>query len=548
MAKARQIVLGLLAVSAVCMAAERPNREWMTLFQEAQYQEQTAGDLDKAIELYEQVLTEAADVERLAARAAFQLGVCHQKKGDAAKAADYFRQVVSKYPGQKELVVKAQKQLEKIMPASSQALSSYVIHYKAIDQSQDALELLNTIHPKGVRTFRANRYRANGETIDSICTDTEESKNKLVAAINNSSSTLKLVKVESQLQMTDVYKQKLEQPVTVNVATSPDGDRLTIQYAAIAIAEAAGVPYQWDKSAKLADPQMRNYIEPVHVDGNIASQALADLLGPVGLTYKIEPDGIYLYDPQKGIINLEILGINFTPISQGKNYATITVQNVSTFDQLFAIHIYTRSTDYGTHGVGWGTRFFESIPANETKSLKFPYKIQGPITPNTYLRLKFYNPISREDYDYEKPFQTDIYPSNKLPQITKEPNLTSVSSDIQNQIIHAFNSFRSLIEKGQYETAWGNFTEDFQKTEYQNRGIDAFKRHMQPQKPLDAAFSWPKNKFLNLKPQQLLQIESETTYILETTIDSEIWRIYYQKEGNMWKIDWISGYTPEVAH
>jgi RNA polymerase sigma-70 factor (ECF subfamily) len=86
----------------------------MTLFQEAQYQEQTAGDLDKAIELYQKVVTDAAEMEKLAARATFQLGMCYLKKGDKDKAANYFSKVVSGYPQQTNLVKNAQQQLEKL--------------------------------------------------------------------------------------------------------------------------------------------------------------------------------------------------------------------------------------------------------------------------------------------------------------------------------------------------------------------------------------------------------------------------------------------------
>jgi len=58
------------------------------------------------------VIKDAAEIERLAARATFQLGMCYLKKGDKDKAAEYFQKVVSDYPSQKELVTKSQKQLE----------------------------------------------------------------------------------------------------------------------------------------------------------------------------------------------------------------------------------------------------------------------------------------------------------------------------------------------------------------------------------------------------------------------------------------------------
>ena len=86
------------------------------LFQEALYQEETEGDLDKAIELYGQVLEQAADVEHLAARSLYQLGMCHLKKGDEDTAAVFFRDIVQDYTNQTSVVKKAKVQLDKIAP------------------------------------------------------------------------------------------------------------------------------------------------------------------------------------------------------------------------------------------------------------------------------------------------------------------------------------------------------------------------------------------------------------------------------------------------
>jgi len=84
------------------------------LLQEGLYAENTEGDLEKAISLYEQVLEQYKDVERLAARATYQLGMCYLKKGDKEKAAEYFDEVVNYYPEQTTVVKKAQSQLDKM--------------------------------------------------------------------------------------------------------------------------------------------------------------------------------------------------------------------------------------------------------------------------------------------------------------------------------------------------------------------------------------------------------------------------------------------------
>lgn len=97
------------------------------LLQEGLYAEETEGDLEKAIGIYEQVRSEAAEIERLAAKATYQLGMCYLKKGEEEKAAEYFQEVVTKYAKQTAIATKANAQLEKIKPASNLKLAPTVI-------------------------------------------------------------------------------------------------------------------------------------------------------------------------------------------------------------------------------------------------------------------------------------------------------------------------------------------------------------------------------------------------------------------------------------
>lgn len=103
--------------------------------------------------------------------------------------------------------------------------------------------------------------------------------------------------------------------------------------------------------------------------------------------------------------NLKVLDIEFEPIRQSKNVVRVKVQNTSGQEQMFRIQIYTRSPDYGRSGVGWGTSFFDSIKPKETKWTRFAFKIQGPITDTTYIRLDFHNPGPAVSFDKEKYFQ-----------------------------------------------------------------------------------------------------------------------------------------------
>ena len=81
MENAKKITILCLLVSFLIVpfaVAESPT----VLLKQGLYLEETEGDLDKAIEIYKQVLTQAAETERLASRATYQLGTCHLKKGE----------------------------------------------------------------------------------------------------------------------------------------------------------------------------------------------------------------------------------------------------------------------------------------------------------------------------------------------------------------------------------------------------------------------------------------------------------------------------------
>lgn len=62
------------------------------LLQQGRYAEETEGNLDKAMEIYEQIRAEYSSIERIAAIATYQLAVCHLKK-DQQSEANYSRKL-----------------------------------------------------------------------------------------------------------------------------------------------------------------------------------------------------------------------------------------------------------------------------------------------------------------------------------------------------------------------------------------------------------------------------------------------------------------------
>ncbi len=70
-------------------------------------------------------------------------------------------------------------------------------------------------------------------------------------------------------------------------------DRISVQYAVIAVADQAGIGYDWNTSFIYTDPVCREWIAPVIVNRPFA-QALETILGPVKLTYTISKGKIIL--------------------------------------------------------------------------------------------------------------------------------------------------------------------------------------------------------------------------------------------------------------
>ena len=75
-----------------------------TLLDQGIYAEDSLGDLDKAIELYEQILANAEANRVYAAQAQYRLGVCYAKMGRAEDAAAAFQKVIDGYSDYKEVV------------------------------------------------------------------------------------------------------------------------------------------------------------------------------------------------------------------------------------------------------------------------------------------------------------------------------------------------------------------------------------------------------------------------------------------------------------
>src|ERR1039458_814256 len=103
--------ISVLNVSAAVnvQAAPTPPESPSELLEKGIYNQDTKGDLDSAIAIYQQVVAAASSNQSLAAQAQFRLGQCYLKKNRPADATAAFENLIHDFPNEKELVAKARE-------------------------------------------------------------------------------------------------------------------------------------------------------------------------------------------------------------------------------------------------------------------------------------------------------------------------------------------------------------------------------------------------------------------------------------------------------
>jgi tetratricopeptide (TPR) repeat protein len=104
------IVSAAILTCVSASAADSPSE----LLEKGIYTEETVGDLDKAIEIYEKIISQAEASRKFVAQAQLRLGKCLLKQGKKKEAEEAFRKLVDRFkdsPDQKELVASARKLL-----------------------------------------------------------------------------------------------------------------------------------------------------------------------------------------------------------------------------------------------------------------------------------------------------------------------------------------------------------------------------------------------------------------------------------------------------
>lgn len=122
MIRERNLKPGVVLVVALALAAGVAGwaESASVLLEKAIYSEETVGDLDAAIQLYQKTIEEAEANRPCAAEAYYRLGMCHVKKGQTEAAQNAFKALIERYPEEDKFVSLAREQLGE-EPASPSA-------------------------------------------------------------------------------------------------------------------------------------------------------------------------------------------------------------------------------------------------------------------------------------------------------------------------------------------------------------------------------------------------------------------------------------------
>ena len=84
------------------------------LLSKAVYEEEVNGELEKAIEGYQTIITEFPENKPVAAKAQFHIGLCYEKLG-LKEAQIAYRKVLDNYPGQEQEIAQAKERLNRLL-------------------------------------------------------------------------------------------------------------------------------------------------------------------------------------------------------------------------------------------------------------------------------------------------------------------------------------------------------------------------------------------------------------------------------------------------
>ncbi len=142
----------------------------LSLLTTAIYEEEVTGNLDKAVELYLDILKKYPDDRPVAAKTLYHLGLVNEKMGKQ-KASEYFTRLVNTYPDQTEMVALAKAKLASLTTSTGGSGSSTL----AVKRVWSGADVTGKVSPDG-------RFLSftNWETGDVAIRDLTTGQNRLI--------------------------------------------------------------------------------------------------------------------------------------------------------------------------------------------------------------------------------------------------------------------------------------------------------------------------------------------------------------------------------
>jgi hypothetical protein len=106
-----RIVILRIAILCLCLGAPGRAQPASDLLQSGIFAQDTAGDLDRAIRIYRQILSGSPEMRLYGAQAQYRLGICLLRKGETASAVEALQAVIRNYPEARELVARARESM-----------------------------------------------------------------------------------------------------------------------------------------------------------------------------------------------------------------------------------------------------------------------------------------------------------------------------------------------------------------------------------------------------------------------------------------------------
>jgi tetratricopeptide (TPR) repeat protein len=116
-------ILTAVIVGSVLTPLAKAAESASVLLQKGIFAEETEGNLDAAIKVYEQIAAEAAASRTLVAQAQYRLAVCYQKNGKKDQAIKILNALLQQFPSDAALNPKARRTLAELGATPPEAIS-----------------------------------------------------------------------------------------------------------------------------------------------------------------------------------------------------------------------------------------------------------------------------------------------------------------------------------------------------------------------------------------------------------------------------------------